>query len=371
MTFHNLSEEQFTSVIDTIYSAAADSSQWQQVIKDVGTASGGFGGSLALWDLQQRQPPVSYNQAFPDDFWNEYCTHLMSSDPLAPAFAARPELEIYTGEMLISEEVNRTDEVRKRVRASTDQDYCYGARLFSRHGLESTLILARTTDQGAAGPDDIARLAVFLPHLRRSILLARKVGERLSSAALDVLSFGVLILDEAGQVSFANSAMSDIAAARDGIRFTSAGLSLCNPEEDRTYRRLVENTRRRSFLHTPAKTALTATRVSGRRPYSILVCPFPRADLYPSLGNSVLVCVSDPAQTSHITEETLAALYRLTPAEARLAVSLVRFGNLAAAAANCGLTEGSARQYMKRIFEKTGTHGQVELVALIVGSVRV
>lgn len=371
MTFRDLSEDQFSSIIDNIYSASADTSQWHDVIKDVGAASGGFGGSLALWDMQQRQPPISYNQGFPDDFWDNYCTHLIASDPLAPAFAARPELEIYTGEMLISEEVNRTNEVRRLAREATDQEYCYGARLFSRHGLESTLILGRTSDQGAASADDIARLAVFLPHLRRSVLLGRNIGERLSGAALDALSFGVMILDELGQVSFANSAMSAIAATRDGLRFNSAGLTLSNAEEDKVFRRLVENTRRRTFLGSPSRTALSATRPSGRRAYSILVCPFPRNDVYPALGNPVLICVSDPAQASRITEGTLMALYHLTPAEARLAINLIHFGNLAEAATKSALTEGSARQYLKRIFEKTGTRGQVELVALILGSVRV
>jgi len=65
----------------------------------------------------------------------------------------------------------------------------------------------------------------------------------------------------------------------------------------------------------------------------------------------------------------LVALFDLSPAEARLTISLVKCGALSAAAMECSLTEGSARQYMKRIFNKTGTRGQVELVALIMGSV--
>ena len=66
----------------------------------------------------------------------------------------------------------------------------------------------------------------------------------------------------------------------------------------------------------------------------------------------------------------MAALFAFTGAEARLVIGLVTRGSLASAAAACGLTEGSARQYMKRIFSKTDTRGQVELVALVMGTVR-
>ena len=66
----------------------------------------------------------------------------------------------------------------------------------------------------------------------------------------------------------------------------------------------------------------------------------------------------------------LRELFDLTPAEAVLCSALTQSGTLADAAGMCGLTAGSARQYLKRIFAKTNTRGQVDLIALIMASVR-
>jgi DNA-binding CsgD family transcriptional regulator len=83
-----------------------------------------------------------------------------------------------------------------------------------------------------------------------------------------------------------------------------------------------------------------------------------------------MICVSDPEQTAFHSTALLEELFDLTPAESGLCAALVQTGTLADAADRCGLTSGSARQYMKRIFAKTQTRGQVELVALIMGSLR-
>lgn len=55
----------------------------------------------------------------------------------------------------------------------------------------------------------------------------------------------------------------------------------------------------------------------------------------------------------------------LTPAERRVARPLLRGQRLAAAAAEAGVTHATAHGYLKRIFEKTGTHSQSGFVALV------
>jgi DNA-binding CsgD family transcriptional regulator len=66
---------------------------------------------------------------------------------------------------------------------------------------------------------------------------------------------------------------------------------------------------------------------------------------------------------------TLAAMFGLTPSEARLAVALAGGDSLADAATRLGLTIETARNYSKRVFAKTGTRGQADLVRTIIGSV--
>jgi DNA-binding CsgD family transcriptional regulator len=58
--------------------------------------------------------------------------------------------------------------------------------------------------------------------------------------------------------------------------------------------------------------------------------------------------------------------FSLTPAEARLALHLVAGETLRSAAVKLSITYETARSQIKRIFNKTGTCRQAELVILIV-----
>ena len=89
------------------------------------------------------------------------------------------------------------------------------------------------------------------------------------------------------------------------------------------------------------------------------------ADVFgPSLA--VLV-VTDLELEAHPAppEEALRAAFGLTAAEARLAAQLVGSGSLNAAADALGIAKETARNQLKAVFAKTGTHRQAELVALL------
>jgi DNA-binding NarL/FixJ family response regulator len=61
----------------------------------------------------------------------------------------------------------------------------------------------------------------------------------------------------------------------------------------------------------------------------------------------------------------LTGLFDLTPAEAKLATALTVGRSLKSAAADSGVTFKTARTYLDRIFRKTGTNQQSQLVALL------
>jgi DNA-binding CsgD family transcriptional regulator len=57
--------------------------------------------------------------------------------------------------------------------------------------------------------------------------------------------------------------------------------------------------------------------------------------------------------------------FRLSPAEARIALGIARGQTLAAIAANNGISVQTVRTQLKAIFSKTGVHRQAELALLI------
>jgi len=63
--------------------------------------------------------------------------------------------------------------------------------------------------------------------------------------------------------------------------------------------------------------------------------------------------------------ELLRCHFGLTPAEARLALHLVAGETLRSAEVKLGITYESARTQLKKIFNKTGTSRQAELVVVV------
>jgi DNA-binding CsgD family transcriptional regulator len=55
----------------------------------------------------------------------------------------------------------------------------------------------------------------------------------------------------------------------------------------------------------------------------------------------------------------------LTPAQARLTALLLTGRSVKDIAAALGITDESACQYLKRIYRKTGTHRQTDLVRVV------
>jgi DNA-binding CsgD family transcriptional regulator len=369
----SMSHDTFDRIVDEIYEAATDETLWSGVIRKVAEFSGGFGGGLNLWDTANHTFPAYYQAGFSEEYCKLYSEEYLKFDPRPHAMMKLPQLELYTDAMLFADELRPRHEFFDWERRHCDTRFGYGARLIKNSRLESMLVLARTQAQGPASLDDLERLQLFVPHLRRSIAVARKVGERLAKETLDALPFGIVVLDEAGRVVLANSAISAMAAKRDGLALSLAGLVLTSRRENEALQRLVHLHQTRSYSKLDRQDpGLLALRPSGARPYAIMVHPLRRnAVVMPGLHNAVMICVTDPEDTSQRTAARLGDLFDFTPSEAALCAALVQSGTLADAAAACGLTSGSARQYMKRIFAKTNTRGQVELVALIMGSVRI
>jgi len=81
------------------------------------------------------------------------------------------------------------------------------------------------------------------------------------------------------------------------------------------------------------------------------------------------VFVSDPDRAIATTEATLMRLHGLTPAEAAVTVELLQGRSLEAAAAELGIALQTARTHLKKVFAKTGTRRQSELVLLLLKAV--
>jgi DNA-binding CsgD family transcriptional regulator len=79
------------------------------------------------------------------------------------------------------------------------------------------------------------------------------------------------------------------------------------------------------------------------------------------------IYVTDPEQVSERPEVVLIRLYGLTPAEAKVAALIVRGMSARQAAEGLAISYNTVKSHLKRVFAKTGTKRQGDLIRLIVG----
>jgi DNA-binding CsgD family transcriptional regulator len=65
--------------------------------------------------------------------------------------------------------------------------------------------------------------------------------------------------------------------------------------------------------------------------------------------------------------ETIAATFKLTPAEMRVLMMIVQLGGLQEVAPVLGISATTAKTHLQRIFAKTDTGRQADLVKLVAG----
>ena len=162
------------------------------------------------------------------------------------------------------------------------------------------------------------------------------------------LEQGVAVTDRSGRVQVLNRAAHAL-VRRGLLRLRNGYLCTGTPEHAAAFGRLVAR------CATGTGGALRLAGEGGT--LLIAACPIP--------GNGVLLRVIDPAAAPLPDPGALQELFGFTPAEAALATDILAGHDLAASAARRRITLHTARAHLRRLFEKTGTNRQAELMRLL------
>lgn len=232
--------------------------------------------------------------------------------------------------------------------------------------------------QSTYAADDVALHRMVVNHLSKALgtMWKLRVAEmELAStyAALERLDRGVILLDASGSATFINEAARRLLVADDGVRIRSSGtgretLAFRSPEDQARFEAMVRSATAADraqptahFLH-----GLKVSRPSGKLDFVIQVSPLGQhASFGAGTEHRAIAFVSDPSAKAAPSESLLGDVYRLTPAESRLAVELLSGDSLATIAQRLGVSHETARTHLASIFEKTGTNRQAQLVRML------
>lgn len=225
-------------------------------------------------------------------------------------------------------------------------------RVPTAQGWNAWITLEHSTRNFTAA--DSALLSALGPFIATAIELLRELDLRTRRAeiaehALETLGVSQALFDGERRVPMSAGA-GDPATRSDPIFAAVSG-----GDAAWSMAALAAGEARRAVLTTPAE--------AGRE---VLLYTPPPSEAPLASPRPVVAAIRREGRASRSAmAEALIALHGLSPREADLAVALARGEELMPAGAGIGLTPETTRNYSKRIYAKTGTRGQADLVRLV------
>jgi len=367
--------------LDLIYDAALDPAQWIPVIERFADMIGGAGGWLSQLSMvdgsgaDEADPLVRCDPHFAA----LYIEHFALRNPLSNVDDPDGYLRCWTPKILTDEDWIAKDDLIKTEYYNDflrpqDVHSSLMVRLAKQGEEIATLNIGRPERRGQFDADALEIAAWHHPHLIRAFELGRKFAttRRLSgdmASVLDHSPHGVFLLDAAGRIRHANRMGEALLAESGGLTAIGGRLSTSSAELARQLHRLI------CAAGAPDRESRTGASMavstpSRRLPLSVTVAPVRPGRFAPfHSGPSVVVCVTDLEAGVSLPEQKLRELFGLTPAEARVALALFDGLGPADAAAHLGVSFHTVRNQLVRVFEKTGTNRQTDLVRLMMRAV--
>jgi DNA-binding CsgD family transcriptional regulator len=183
---------------------------------------------------------------------------------------------------------------------------------------------------------------------------------------LDLVQHGAMLVAAEGRPRLANRVALTILQKKDGLLLSRTGLVAERAADTRLLQQLLQDAIKAPELGEPEGSPITLQRRTAHNSLIVRVVPGPGLECWPGTENrTALLKLYDQDLGLEVDAGDLCRLYGLTRGEAALAVLLVRGKSIEEAADELFISPHTARTHLKRIFMKTDTHRQSELVVRI------
>lgn len=355
------------TLIDRIYEAAFVPEMWPDALDGLVAASGSASGSILVFTALDAPPRYKATQ-LTDAALHVFTTTEQWRDSQRVPYALPEAVTGQRSFFYYAQDLMAPDQIEKDTVEANLRQLGLGEQITTTFAMPSTEIVTFTFErhigQGRHEPGHIDLLDRTRPHLARAGLMAARLGLERAQAtvsALEAIGLPAAILSNGGRVLASNSPFNAMERLFLPVAFGS--VAVADIAANRMFQEIIATSR---SGHEPLARSVPVKRADGRAPAVIHLLPLRRAAHEIFSGADVLVVVTEVKSDASIPiPQILSVLLDLTPAEARLAAALAAGKTLKQAAMDMNIAFGSARTYLARIFGKTGTNQQSQLVALL------
>lgn len=362
-------EDILIEVIDRLYAAASDDAHWSaasEAMREV------LGADLIF--LQYRPTPADMEVVSTniDASILQAAGDWARQDPFFAAARNRPARRGYLGDELVPDKLlQRTEYYHECLRGLLDSRDFMGSMITAPFG---AIGLFRSADMPPFDGQGRDLLSMLTPHYERALSIRERLrlaDARMGTgyAVLEALTLPIFIVTCDGVVAFLNRAAQNILSRNDGVELAGLAhrrlLQARDAESNRRLQLALRATADPQQCELPDLIQLRRT--TQQTPYIATISPLPPRYGEPTSGHTrvLLVTLSDPDARPAVTAHSLRRLYGLTATEASVAIALAAGTSPAEISARNEVSLYTTKAHMRRIFEKTGTRRQSEVMRLV------
>jgi DNA-binding CsgD family transcriptional regulator/PAS domain-containing protein len=367
--------DQVSSLIADIYDAALDPARWGGALRDLRDFVGGSAAAVFSKDTSSKSLNVYYECGGSDPHYQQlYRDHYAKLDPLTTghvlAEIGRP---ICTADIMEPDEFMKSRAYQEWVRPQGLVD-C-GSAVLERSATGAALFgVFRHKRQGVVDGDTRERMRQVVSHIRRAMLVGRAIELKTAEASafadtLDGISAGMFLVDANGQIVHANASGRVLLDERSVLRAGGGRLAAIAPGADRELNQTLALAGGGDAAVGVRGIAVPLTARDGEHyvAHTLPLTSGERRQAGASYAAVAALFVRKAGLDAPSPPEAIARLYKLTPTELRVLLAVVEVGGVPEVAEALGIGEATVKTHLHRLFAKTETSRQADLVKLVAG----
>jgi DNA-binding CsgD family transcriptional regulator len=363
--------ERLSALIGDIYDSALDPSLWPGALENAARFVGGPAASVFSKDATRKSAQIFYQYGIDPSYEQLYVDKYVKLDPSTTSqFFANVGDIISTENFMAYDEFLETRFFKEWASPQLLVDSANTVLQKSATDMAMFTVFRHKRD-GLVNDEMRRRMQLLIPHVRRAVLVGRLLDHEKSEVAgladaFDGLSAGMFLVDAAGRIIHANAAgrvlLSTGALNAVGNRLATDDTEINGLLEDA----LMAAGHGDCAINVKG-ISLPLTARDGET-YVVHVLPL-TAGTRRRAGAVYTAAAAVFAHKAKLTTlsplEVISRRYKLTPTELRVLLAIVEIGGVPEVAEAFGVSTTTVKSHLTRLFEKTSTRRQADLVKLV------
>ena len=366
-----------TSIIPEIYQATINPEHWDHVMKMVALLTESKSACLYYKDRELGIANTVAQYGCQNDSILNYKRQFAILDALfdnAVNDSETREIQYQTISLKNDDIIDVESDIYKDWLKPQKIYYLGRVQFFDNNAHKASIAIMREKNAGVWHEGDIRVIDEIVPHLRRALdIHAEFTRLRMQQDALvkglDRLVIGLILYDRNANLIYINPTAKSIIESHPALALNDDGLLLKSAQDNQNLHQTILDTAAIDPEDSwKQSVAIGVTHPDEAAPLPLLVTPMHAHMLTSDLdyeGAKVAVFLSDPNLEQPISVPNLVSVYKLTPSEAQVAISIANGYSIDDIATNSHHSAHTIRSQLKSTFKKTGVSRQSELIKLL------